>query len=103
MVKQVTDISEFKTIIGGSQLVVVDFWATWCGPCKMIAPKFEAFSNTYTDAVFIKVDVDEAEAIAEEYEITAMPTFMFFKNGEKLSSFPGANVQKLEEEIKKFI
>ncbi len=100
MVKQVSDPAEFKQIISDSKLVVVDFTATWCGPCKMIAPKFAQMSETYTDVVFIKVDVDDASEIAEEWGISAMPTFLFFKNGQKLTQFSGASVAKLEEEIK---
>ena len=65
--------------------MVIDFYATWCGPCKMIAPQIEEMSNTMDNIVFLKVDVDEAEDVAQEYNITAMPTFLFIKNGSKVS------------------
>lgn len=54
-----SNVSEFDELIKGDKLVVVDFHATWCGPCKIISPKFESFSDVYTDALFAKVDVDE--------------------------------------------
>ena len=85
----------------GSKLVVVDFTASWCGPCQMIAPKFEGFSETYKDAVFYKVDVDQNTATSDAEQIEAMPTFIFYKNGKKVDKFTGANSQKLEDMIKR--
>ena len=66
------------------KLVVIDFFATWCGPCKMISPKIEAMAGEMSNVVFLKVDVDEAEDVAQEYNISAMPTFVFLKNGQKV-------------------
>lgn len=91
--KQLTD--------AGGKLVIVDFHATWCGPCKMIAPKLEAMSLVKTNVVFLKVDVDEVEEVAQEYQITCMPTFLFFKDGKKIDSFSGANENKIKEFIEK--
>ncbi|OWA50731.1 putative Thioredoxin [Hypsibius exemplaris] len=85
----------------GGKLVIIDFHATWCGPCRQIGPKFEAFSETYPDVVFLKVDVDEAEDVPEGYEINVMPTFIFIKHGQPVDNFSGANAAKLEEMIKK--
>jgi len=69
----------------GDNLVIVDFYATWCGPCKMISPELEKMaSSEFTDVMFLKVDVDENEDIAAEYNVTAMPTFIFFKNGNQV-------------------
>merc|ERR1712168_1481289 len=81
----------------GGKLVVVDFHATWCGPCKMIAPHLEEMDKTMDDVVFLKVDVDEWEDIAMEYQINAMPTFIFIKNKSKVADLTGANVDKLKE------
>merc|ERR1712055_85046 len=83
----------------GGKLVVVDFFAVWCGPCKMIAPKLEAMDAEMADVVFLKVDVDECEELAMEYQISCMPTFLFFKNGEKVATFSGANEAKIKETI----
>ncbi|KAJ3184013.1 Cytoplasmic thioredoxin isoenzyme 2 [Gaertneriomyces sp. JEL0708] len=102
MVHQITSEEEFNEIIKSNEIVIVDFFATWCGPCKMIAPKFENFSSTYTKAKFIKVDVDEVPAVAEKVGVTAMPTFVVFKGGEEAERIVGANPSKLEDGIKKF-
>lgn len=82
MVKQVTSKDEFNTELAnaGSKLVVVDFFATWCGPCKRIAPAIEKMSQENTNVVFLKVDVDEVGDLAAELSVSAMPTFLFFKN-----------------------
>merc|ERR1711994_1026486 len=83
MVKLIGSMDELNKELAdaGRKLVVIDFYATWCGPCKMIAPKLEEMSKTKTNVVFLKVDVDEAEDVAMEYNISAMPTFLFMKNG----------------------
>lgn len=84
----------------GDKLVVVDFFATWCGPCKVIAPKLEEFADTYKDRIVVlKVDVDECENVTERYNITSMPTFVFIKGGVEKDSFSGANAEKLEKFI----
>jgi thioredoxin 1 len=79
--------------------VVVDFFATWCGPCKRISPYLEKLSEELTDVVFIKVDVDELENVAREQNISAMPTFYLFKNGEKVADLVGASQDKLKSLI----
>lgn len=86
MVYQVNSLDDLKAKFGeaGSKLVVVDFYATWCGPCKMIAPQIEEMEANLPEVVFCKVDVDEAEDVAHEHGINAMPTFIFFKDGKKV-------------------
>ncbi|CAB3408434.1 unnamed protein product [Caenorhabditis bovis] len=86
----------------GDKLIVVDFTATWCGPCKMIAPTFEELSNMFTDVVFLKVDVDECEGVCEKYKVSSMPTFLFFKKGAKVDNFSGANAGKLATLVEKY-
>jgi len=104
MVHQVKDTADFKEQLkaAGEKLVVVDFFATWCGPCKMIAPHMEEMSKNMSDVVFLKVDVDECEDIAMEYKITAMPTFIFLKKEVQQEMLMGANVEKLKEMVNKF-
>jgi len=99
MVYQVESKDDFKAQLesAGNKLVVVDFFATWCGPCKMIAPKIDAMSKEFTNVVFIKVDVDEVEEVAAEYNISCMPTFLFLKNGSKVAEFAGANEASLRQ------
>ena len=80
--------------------VLVDFWATWCGPCKMISPIYDELSAEYDGkAVLIKVDVDEAADIAQDCGISAMPTFQFYKNSERVSEFAGADPNRLKATI----
>merc|ERR1712156_544025 len=87
MVKIVESQADFDAAINGNTLVCVDFFATWCGPCKMIAPKLEAMSKEMDGKViFLKVDVDELEDLAAAQEVKAMPTFAFFKGVMKLES-----------------
>ena len=95
----VTELSEFNTFMTKNTKVAVDFTASWCGPCKMIGPKFESLASdaAYNQWKFIKVDVDEAEEIAEEYNVSAMPTFMFFVNGKLANQFSGANEATLTQ------
>jgi thioredoxin 1 len=84
-------------------LVVLDCFATWCGPCKVIAPKVSKFSEEYPQAKFFKVDVDEVSDVAQELGIRAMPTFLLFKNGEKVGEVVGANEKALEAAIKRYL
>ena len=89
-----------------NRLVVVDFFATWCGPCKAIAPEIAKMSNDekYVGKVdFVKIDVDEASDVAAEQGVRAMPTFMLFKDGEKIGEVVGANPVALESAIKKHL
>jgi|TARA_B100001094_G_C17434168_1_gene440502 thioredoxin len=83
----------------GDKLVVVDFTASWCGPCQRIAPVFAKMAEEMEDVVFVKVDVDENEEVAAECDISAMPTFQFYKRKAMVHEFSGAS----EESIRKAI
>eukprot|EP00124_Ichthyophonus_hoferi_P004412 Ihof_evm2s481 gene=Ihof_evmTU2s481 len=88
----------------GDKLIVVDFFATWCGPCQRVAPFYSEMSVKYrTSAVFLKIDVDQCTQVAAVSGVSAMPTFMFFKNNQKLGEMKGANTAALEDYIKRFI
>lgn len=99
MVAVVSSKAEFDAALKHDGLVVVDFFATWCGPCKMIAPLLDKFSNEYSAAKFIKVDVDELGDVAQEYEISSMPTVLFFKNGKIVGKVIGANPAALKQAL----
>uniref|UniRef100_A0A3Q0RYL9 Thioredoxin domain-containing protein n=1 Tax=Amphilophus citrinellus TaxID=61819 RepID=A0A3Q0RYL9_AMPCI len=95
MVREVENLVSFLLTIlkeAGGKLVVVDFTATWCGPCKQIAPKYlMAEDPANSNVIFLKVDVDEAEDVSSFCKISCMPTFQFYKNGAKVHEFSGAN------------
>ncbi|CAJ0923232.1 unnamed protein product, partial [Mesorhabditis belari] len=92
----------FKTLLeeNKNKVVVIDFTASWCGPCKFIAPLYEELANSHPNTVFLKVDVDECTGAANDVE--AMPTFRFFVNGEKVAEFTGGNESKLKEYVEKY-
>ncbi len=81
--------------------VLVDFFATWCGPCRMLAPVLESVSEDYEDKVkFVKLDVDQASEIAKDYSVMSIPTLIIFKNGEEVAKTVGAlGAEELEEWI----
>ncbi|KAI1874918.1 hypothetical protein JX265_003604 [Neoarthrinium moseri] len=93
----------FKAAIKDNKVVLLDCFATWCGPCKAIAPLLANHSNDekYKDVFFAKIDVDELPDISQELGIRAMPTFMLFKDGEKADELVGANPNALVGLIEK--
>lgn len=91
-----------ELINASAKLVVVDFFATWCGPCQRIAPAFEQLASKYPKAIFLKVDVEKCPESAASNGVTAMPTFLFFRNKTKIDSLRGADPGALEEKIKKW-
>jgi len=103
----ITELTQLNELMQHSQgndtLCVVDFSATWCGPCQRIAPYFDTLSNQYTDAKFFKVDVDEADdELTTEYDVSAIPFFVFVKNGEKVASVAGCNQQELLRNVQRY-
>jgi thioredoxin 1 len=101
-VGKVSDADFEAQVLKSAEPVVVDFWAEWCGPCKMIAPALEEISSSLGDKVkIVKLNVDENPATASKYGIMSIPTLMLFKNGELASRQVGAAPkQKLEQWIK---
>ena len=99
--KELETKDEFDEIIAENKdkLVVIDFYAAWCGPCKMIGPKFEKMEADYPNAVFVKIDVDNNEETAEECEVEAMPCFQLYKDGVKVDEMTGANADALQKKI----
>jgi large subunit ribosomal protein L40e len=85
----------------GDKLVVVDFTATWCGPCQTIAPEFAKLAEANPDAVFVKVDVDDNDWVIDECGVEAMPTFQFYKGGKKVDEMVGAKVSDLVAKVEK--
>lgn len=104
-VKSINDESHFQAELqaAGIKLVVVDFTATWCGPCQRIAPHFETFPAKYPRAIFLKVDVDKCQDTAAAQGVQAMPTFIFYRNKSKIDRVQGASVEALEAKIQQHI
>ncbi|USP78754.1 Thioredoxin [Curvularia clavata] len=99
-VHNLTTKADFDAAVNDKEtLMVLDCFATWCGPCKVIAPQVVKFSEKYPNARFFKLDVDEVPDVAQELGIRAMPTFLLFKGGDKISEVVGANPKALEAAI----
>ena len=104
--KQNLTESNFDEIINNSSMpVIVDFWAEWCGPCKMIGQVLDELNNDYNDKILIgKVNVDEEGALAMKYGIRNIPTLLFFKNGQLIDKQVGSVPRKvLEEKLKSIL
>lgn len=100
-VTELKTLEDFETALNSNagKLIVVDFFATWCGPCKMVSPMIEKFSTEYSQAVFLKIDVDIVPAAAQKNDVTAMPTFVFYKDGAEISRVVGANPAGVKQTI----
>jgi thioredoxin 1 len=88
---EVTDASFSEAVLHSDKPVLVDFWATWCGPCRMVAPVLEEIAAEHKDKITVaKLDVDANPTIARDYQVLSIPTLMVFKGGEKLKEIVGA-------------
>ena len=100
MPKELKTKAEFDEILKESKLVVVDFTASWCPPCQMIAPKYAELATAKEGvAILCKVDVDENDETAQACGIEAMPTFQFYKNGEKVHQIRGADFEGVKAKV----
>jgi thioredoxin len=104
MVKQVPTKAAFdeELVNAGDRAVIVDYTATWCGPCRRIAPLVEELAGKYPSIVFLKVDVDENEETAKDQQVSSMPTFLVYRNGINVDEMIGANTSKLEALVEKY-
>ena len=90
MAKNFTKADFEKEVMQGAGVVLVDFWAAWCGPCKMVAPIIDQLSDEYAGKATIgKVNVDEESALASEYAVVSIPTIIIFKDGKQVEKLVG--------------
>jgi len=87
----VTDASFAEDVLNSDKPVLVDFWATWCGPCRMVAPVLEEIAGEHPDKITVaKLDVDANPTVARDYQVLSIPTLILFKGGEPVKQIVGA-------------
>ena len=90
-IKHVTDASFSNDVLQSSRPVLVDYWAEWCGPCKMIAPVLDESADTYSERMDVaKINIDENQQVPSRYHVRGIPTLMLFKDGEVVATKVGA-------------
>jgi thioredoxin 1 len=104
-VKEIKDADFENVVLKSTKPVLVDFWAAWCGPCRMLAPIIEELANEYSDKIdFVKINVDDNPLTPQKYGIRGIPTLILFKDGQAINTTVGALPKgKIEEMIKKYI
>jgi len=97
---QVVTDTNFQELLGSTSVALVDFWAVWCGPCRMLSPTVDDIANEYGDKITVaKCNVDDNEEIAEQFGIRSIPTLIFFKDGKAVDKLVGL-VSKADIEAK---
>lgn len=106
MATQDITADQFNETITGNEIVLVDFWASWCGPCKQFAPTYAASSEKHPDVVYAKVDTEAEQQLAAAADIRSIPTLMAFKKGKlvfnQAGALPPAALEDLVQKVKEF-
>ncbi|WP_348734011.1 thioredoxin [uncultured Mycolicibacterium sp.] len=106
MTTQDITAEQFNDIVSDNEIVLVDFWASWCGPCKQFAPTYAASSEKHPDVVFAKVDTEAEQQLAAAADIRSIPTLMAFKKGKLVfnhaGALPPAALEDLVQKVKEF-
>ncbi len=98
--KKITTNEFENEVLNSNETVLVDFFATWCGPCKMLAPVLEQFEKEHEDIKIVKIDVDEETPLAIKYGVMSIPTLILFKNGENVAQTLG---YQTKEQLENFV
>ncbi|KAK7362142.1 hypothetical protein VNO77_04245 [Canavalia gladiata] len=91
--------AHFDALKQTNKLMVIDFTASWCGPCKLMDPVIQKFAEKYTDVEFVKIDVDELMEVSQKFQVQAMPTFMLIKKGKVADKVVGVKKEELQRLI----
>lgn len=105
MIKEVGDLNFDQEVVNSGEVVIVDFWASWCGPCRMIAPIIEELAGEFEGkAKFVKVNVDDNPSTSEKYRVASIPTIMLFDKGNLAETLVGFRPkQELKAVLEKYI
>ena len=85
-----------------SNIILLDFYANWCGPCKRLTPKLEEMENEFPNVIFIKINVDDLDELSEKYSIKCMPTIIFKKNNDIVNRIEGSNIDEIRTTLNNF-
>ena len=94
---EIASDKEFHETLKNFPLVIVDFYADWCPPCKAVAPKYAAMASDYPNVRFCKVNIDDVQEVAGEFDIKAIPAFVLSQNGSEVNRFTGSDASKLAQ------
>jgi thioredoxin 1 len=86
---------ELKEVLENNELVVIDFWASWCGPCRLMGPKFNQFAEANPDVPMYKVEIDKNQGVGQEFGLKSIPAILYFKDGEEVARLMGMQGHKV--------